>query len=41
MKKLLLLLVFAISTDILIAQKLGSVDTYDMEMGFRETNQNV
>ena len=37
MKKILLLLVFIISTNILIAQKLGSVETYDMEMGFKET----
>jgi hypothetical protein len=37
MNKILLLLVFIISTNILIAQKLGSVETYDMEMGFKET----
>jgi len=37
MNKLLILLIFITSTNLLIAQKLGSVETYDMEMGFKET----
>ena len=37
MKYLLTILVFTISTNVLMSQKLGSVETYDMEMGFKET----
>lgn len=37
MKYLLTILVFTISTNVLMSQKLGSVETYDMQMGFKET----
>ena len=37
MKYLLTALLVTISTNVLMAQKLASVETYDMEMGFKET----
>jgi hypothetical protein len=37
MKYLLTALLVTISTNVLMAQKLGSVETYDMKMGFKET----